>query len=95
MTYQQFLNCCYLSNLYLKEDALRQQLSKIDKDHTGFVAIGQLREILESPQFQYPKDALDKIFSDELQIQLPSDQTFIDYNKFIDKLRDQLKPEWV
>ena len=55
----------------MKEEVLRRKLLKIDKENKGVVTILQLKDILAEKGFNYPKDALDRIFKDVIQIQLP------------------------
>jgi hypothetical protein len=58
------------------------------------VSIFFLKKVLESPEFNFPQDALDKVFKEELGIDMPLDQnTMIDYNKFLTRMRKELKIE--
>ena len=69
--YEEFLSCCYLSYIYLKEYRLRAILEELDPERKGAVSIANLRKILASEEFNFPADALDKVFKEELGIDMP------------------------
>lgn len=60
--YEEFLNCCYMSYIYLKEYKLRTILEEQDPAKKGAVSLNTLRKILSSEEFAFPADALDKVF---------------------------------
>ena len=90
--YQDFLNCCYLSFIYQREEKLKLLLYQLDEQKSGKVSIKTLKEVLSSPEFKFPMDALEKIFTQELFMAMPSDpETLIDYSQFLLILRDNLE----
>ena len=67
-------------------------LYQLDEQKSGKVSIKTLKEVLSSPEFKFPMDALEKIFTQELFMAMPSDpETLIDYSQFLLILRDNLE----
>ena len=48
-------------------------LEEQDPEKRGAVSLITLRQILASPEFNFPADALDKVFKQELGIDVPQD----------------------
>jgi hypothetical protein len=53
-----------------------------DIEKKGGLSIAQIKQILVSEDFQFPEDALDKIFKEELKVDITQvdSNTLIDYN---------------
>ena len=70
ISYEEFLNCCYLSFIIIKECKLRSILGEIDQGKSGAIKINELREILKGADFRFPEDSLDRIFKAVVGIDL-------------------------
>jgi len=63
MPYIDFLDSIFLTQLFIKEAKLYNEMKKFDTENKGGVTIGLLNEILISNKdFQFPQDALSKCF---------------------------------
>ena len=62
ISYEEFLHSCFLSYIYLKEFKLRTLCQEADLDKKGGITIAQVKQILVSEDFNFPDDALDRIF---------------------------------
>jgi Ca2+-binding EF-hand superfamily protein len=64
---------------------------KIDTDNSGYIQIDQVREILSSEQFQFPSDALERIFRIVLGIDLTQidPSVNIKYEDFLQQMRKE------
>ena len=96
ISYEEFLHSCFLSYIYLKEYKLRGLCEQADTEKRGGLTIAQVKHILmASPEFSFPEDALDRIFQQELKVDITQvdPDTLIDYNQFLVSLRKELKIE--
>jgi len=95
ISYEEFLHSCFLSYIYLKEYKLRGLCEQADTEKKGGITIAQVKQILVSQDFNFPEDALDRIFQQELKVDITQvdPDTLIDYNQFLVSLRKELKIE--
>ena len=68
--YEEFVNCCFLSYLFQKEYKLRLLFEDCDKSLSGTITLTQLRVILKSEEINLSPEQLDRIFKDELGVDL-------------------------
>jgi Ca2+-binding EF-hand superfamily protein len=68
--YEEFVNCCFLSYLFQKETKLRILFEEVDMDKKGVITLTQLRLILKSEAINLSPEQLDRIFKDELGVDL-------------------------
>jgi len=68
--YDEFLNTCICSYIYLKEMKLRQAFARLDTEKSGYISIEQMKDTLSSAEFAFPNDALERIFRLVLGIDL-------------------------
>ena len=68
--YEEFTNCCFLSYLFTKEYKLRLMFEVYDKNKEGTITLNQLREIIQSKDINLPGEQLDRIFKNELGVDL-------------------------
>lgn len=89
--YDEFVNCCYLSYLFQKEYKLRLLFEEWDKEKKGTITLSQLRIIIESEEIKLSSEQLDRIFKQELGVDLSQvDQTDpINYDLFLTCLRKE------
>lgn len=64
------MNCCFLSYLFQKEYKLRLLFEECDKERQGVITLSQLRVILKSEEINLSPEQLDRIFKDELGVDL-------------------------
>lgn len=93
--YDEFVNCCFLSYLFAKEYKLRLIFEEYDKEKQGTITLNQLREIIQSESINLSADQLDRIFKNELGVDLTQidNNDVISYNLFISCLRKEFKIE--
>ena len=68
--YDEFVNCCFLSYLFQKEYKLRILFEDCDKKREGIITLNQLRIILKSEEINLSPEQLDRIFKEELGVDL-------------------------
>lgn len=68
--YEEFVNCCFLSYLFQKEYKLRLLFEDLDKERKGIITLNQLRVVLKSEEINLSPEQLDRIFKDELGVDL-------------------------
>jgi Ca2+-binding EF-hand superfamily protein len=81
--------------LFLKEYKLRLLFDQYDKEKAGTITLNQLREIIESKEINLSSEQLDRIFKNELGVDLTQidNNDVISYNLFISCLRKEFKIE--
>jgi len=92
ISYGEFLNAMFLTQLYIKEAKLYYKMREKDFEGKGGVTIGLLNEILMSDEnFQFPQNALSSVFKQMLgqDIGHIDPDCIIDTEQFIKSLRGE------
>ena len=92
ISYGEFLNAMFLTQLYIKEAKLYYKMRDKDFEGKGGVTIGLLNEILMSDEnFQFPQNALSSVFKQMLgqDIGHIDPDCIIDTEQFIKSLRGE------
>lgn len=85
------MNCCFLSYLFQKETKLRILFEEVDREKKGCITLTQLRIILKSEEINLSPEQLDRIFKDELGVDLSqiNGEDPITYDLFLTCLRKE------
>jgi Ca2+-binding EF-hand superfamily protein len=89
--YEEFVNCCFLSYLFQKEYKLRMLFEECDGHKQGTITLRELRIILESEEIKLSSEQLDRIFKNDLGIDLSQidSKDPISYDLFLTCLRKE------
>ena len=88
MDYSEFIAACLESHNYMKESHLRQAFSYFDKDNSGTISRNELRTCLQGEDFLLSEEEINNLLKDVDQ----DGDGEVDYDEFIDMMREQSKP---